>query len=189
MRRRNRLVFVGLPAAVLVVLVIATSVGQIRKSNEGSPSLSTTPSMQRTPIIPSTTISTGDEVVARFRKIFRIRDQAIRTRNPLLLEAIYTVDCPCLKGDRQLIRKLKQQQLLWRGIEISLHVQEVERVNDRLWTASAVVITSSFEIVRESGAVVRRIPGGRELSRFALARPTGKGDWLLGQASLIEERG
>ena len=188
MRRRNRLVLAGLVMAVLVVLV-TTLVAQLTKSNEGSVSLATTPSMQGTAKMPSTTINTGDEVMDRFRQIFRIRDQAIRTRNPLLLEGIYTTDCPCLKGDRQLILKLRQQQLLWRGIEVSLDVQEVERVNDRLWTASAVVTTSSFEIVRESGAVVRRVPGGRELSRFALARPTGKGDWLLGQASLIEERG
>jgi hypothetical protein len=134
------------------------------------------------------TIATRGEVIARLHQIFGIRDQAIRTRNPFLLERIYAVDCPCLKGDRQLIRELRQERLLWRGVKVSIDVQEVERVNDHLWTASAVVTTSSFDIVTESGMVVRRIPEGRELSRFTLARPLGRDDWLLGHASVIEER-
>jgi hypothetical protein len=188
MRRRNRSVLVGVVMAVLLVLGIFASIAELTKSSDRNASPATTPSRASATTIPSSTISTAEEIVARFKQIFRIRDQAIRTRNPLLLEDIYTADCPCLKGDQQLIRKLRQQRLLWRGVKISLDLQDVERVNDRLWTASAVVTTSPFEIVTESDVVVQRIPKGRELSRFALARPTGKGDWLLGQASVIEER-
>lgn len=70
--------------------------------------------------------------------------------------------------------------MVWRGIDVSLEVREVERVNDRLWTVAALVKTSSFDIVREWGAIVRRIPGGQEYSRFALAKPTGRENWLLG---------
>jgi hypothetical protein len=121
-------------------------------------------------------------------EILRVRDRAIQTRNARLLDALYTTDCPCLEGDKELIRKLRQEQLVWRGINVSLDVQKVERVNDQLWTVSALVTTSPFEIVKESGASVRRIPQGQEISRFALARPIGQQDWLLGQASVIEER-
>jgi hypothetical protein len=188
MRRRNRLVLVGLVMAVLLVLGIFASIAQLKKPSDGSASPATTPSRPSTTTTPDSTVGTSKEIIARFRQIFQIRDQAIRTRNPLLLEGIYTVDCPCLKGDQQLIRKLRQQRLLWRGVRISLDVQDIERVNDRLWMASAVVTSNPFEIITESGAVVRRVPEGRELSRFALARPTGTGDWLLGQASVIEER-
>ena len=174
--------------AVLLVWGIFTSIAQLRRSSDDSASRAALPSRTSATTASSSTISTAEEVRARFKEIFRIRDQAIRTRNPLLLEEIYTVDCPCLKGDQQLIRKLKQERLLWRGVRVSLDVQDIERVNDRLWIASAVVTSSAFEILTESGAIVRRVPEGRELSRFALARPTGTGDWLLGQASVIEER-
>jgi hypothetical protein len=186
--RRNRLVLVGLMIAVLLVLGIFASIAQLRRSSNDSASPATMPSRTSATTASSSTISTAEEVLARLREIFRTRDQAIRTRNPLLLDDIFTVDCPCLKGDQQLIRKLRQERLLWRGVKISLDVQDMEKVNDRLWTATAVVTTSPFEITTESDVVVRRVPGGREFSRFALARPTGTGDWLLGQASVIEAR-
>jgi hypothetical protein len=186
--RRNRLVLVGLVMAVLLVWGILTSIAQLRRSSDDSASRATLPSRTGATTASSSTISTAEEVLVRFKEIFRIRDQAIRTRNPLLLDEIYTVDCPCLKGDQQLIRKLRQEQLLWRGVEISLDVQDMEKVNNRLWTATALVTTSPFQITTESDVVVRRVPKGQEFSRFALARPTGTGDWLLGQASVIEAR-
>jgi hypothetical protein len=65
----------------------------------------------------------------------------------------------------------------------------MEQINERLWMISALVTTHPFKIERESGEVVRSIPRGKELSRFALAKPVGEADWLLGQASLIEGRG
>lgn len=186
--RRNRLVLVGLVMAVLLVWGIFTSIAQLRRSSDDSASRAALPSRTSATTASSSTISTAEEVRARFKEIFRIRDQAIRTRNPLLLDEIYTVDCPCLKGDQQLIRKLRQERLLWRGVKISLDVQDMEKVNNRLWTATALVTTSPFQITTESDVVVRRVPKGREFSRFALARPTGTGDWLLGQASVIEAR-
>ena len=106
----------------------------------------------------------------------------------MLLDGIYTPDCPCLEGDGKLIERLKRERLIWRGVNVALDVQKVERVNDQLWIVSARVTTSPFEIVRESGALVQRVPQGQEVSRFALARPIGQKDWLLGQASVIEER-
>jgi hypothetical protein len=188
LRRRNRLILGGLAMAVLLVLAVFALVTRPTNSTDGSASPATTSSKPETTTTSTSTIDTRDEVVSRFKQIFRIRDEAIRTRNPLPLEEIYTADCPCLKGDQQLIRKLRQEGLLWRGIKVSLDVQEVERVNDRLWTISAIVTTNSFEIVTEAGVVLRRIPEGRELSRFALARPIGAANWLLGRASVVEER-
>jgi hypothetical protein len=186
--RRYRLILVGLVTGISLIVAIFVLTAQVTRSSDRSVSPTTTPSKRETTAAPHSTTDTRNEVLARFKLIFRIRDQAIRTRNPLLLEDIYTVDCPCLKGDQQLIRQLRQQGLVWRGVKVSLDVQEVERVNDRLWTASAVVTTSPFNIVTESGVVVRKVPEGRELSRFALSKPVGRSDWLLGQASVIEER-
>jgi hypothetical protein len=176
-------------AALLLVAVLAL-IGQDTRSTDGRASSATRiPDVPDRTTAPSSTIGVRDEVVARLHQIFRIRDKAIQNRNALLLEDIFTVDCPCLTGDRQLIQKLRQEKLLWRGTRVSISVEEVEQVSSRLWTISALVTTSSFDIVEESGAIIRRVPGGSEYSRFALARPVGQKNWLLGKASVIEERG
>jgi hypothetical protein len=187
--RRNQLVLVGLVVAGLMMTAVF-AISQLPQSDVGAVSPSTQPSDQEQPSpTPTPTTVARDELEERLHQIFRIRDNAIKMRDAGLLEEIYTVDCPCLEGDKSLIAQLRQDQLLWRGIKVSLDVQELERVNDRLWTVTALVTTSSFEIVKESGASVRRIPQGQELSRFALARPVGQQDWLLGQASVIQGRG
>jgi hypothetical protein len=173
--------------AILVVAIFALTT-QLTKSTDGSASPDATQSEPQTTTTPRSTIGTREEVVTRLHQIFRVRDQAIQTRNPLLLDSIYTIDCPCLKGDQQLIRNLGLERRIWRGVEVSIAVREVERINDRLWTVSAVVTTGTFEIATESGVVLRKIPQGRELSRFALARPMNQEKWLLGQASVIQER-
>lgn len=150
---------------------------QRSKANRGGP---------RRP--PSTAVS-SDDVVARLRTIFHVRDRAIQTRNSDVLNDIYTADCPCLKGDRSLIQGLQKEGLVWRGIKVSLVIEESSRVNDRLWVVSALVKTSPFNIETESGALVRSVPSGHEHSRFALAKPVGREEWLLGQASVISGRG
>jgi hypothetical protein len=187
-QRRNRLVLVGLVLAVLMMLAVL-AMTQLAQPDVGAVSSSTQLSDQtQSPPAPTSTIGPRDEVVERLHQIFRVRDKAIRTRDVLLLEDIYTVDCPCLEGDRKLIGQLRRDRLQWRGIKVSLDVQEVERVNDRLWIVNALVTTSPFEILDESGTSLRTIPQGQEHSRFALARPVGQRHWLLGQASVIKGR-
>lgn len=186
-RRRHRYALVGLVTATVLVLAIVALSTQLGKSTDGSAAPDATLAKSQTTTTARSTIGTREEIVNRIRQIFRVRDQAIRTRNSLLLDSIYTVDCPCLKGDQKLIQSLKQERRLWRGVEVSLAARKVEKINDRLWTISAEVTTSSFDITTESGMIVRRLPQGRELSRFALARPIGQKDWLLGQASVIQE--
>jgi hypothetical protein len=189
-RRRHRSALIGLVVVVLLLFMIFSLLAQRTRSEDGSVSPATTlVNEPDSTTVPSSTVGTREEVVARLQQIFRIRDISIETRNPLLLEDIYTVDCPCLKGDQQLIGRLKEERLRWRGIKVSLDIQEVERVNDRLWIVNALIKTSSFKILRESGATVREVPPGQEYSRFALAKPIGQESWLLGQASVIEEHG
>ena len=187
-RRRPRYVLVGLVMTAILVVAIFALTTQLTKSTDGSALPDATQSEPQTKTTSRSTIGTREEVVTRLHQIFRVRDLAIQTRNPLLLDSIYTIDCPCLKGDQQLIRNLRLKRRIWRGVEVSIAVREAERINDRLWTVSAVVTTSSFEITTESSVVLRRIPQGRELSRFALARPMNQEEWLLGQASVIRER-
>jgi hypothetical protein len=185
--RRNRLVLIGLVGTALLTVAVFVLIPQLSRSDVGTPSIRPS-EQQQPPLPPNSTIEAQDEVVGRLIEIFRVRDRAIQTRNARLLEGLYTPDCPCLEGDKELIRKLRQEQLVWRGIKVSLDVQKVERINDQLWTVNALVTTSPFEIVKESGTPLRRIPQGQEVSRFALARPIGQQDWLLGQASVIEKR-
>jgi hypothetical protein len=187
-RRRYRYVLVGLVVTAVLVVAIFGLIAQPSKSTDGSASADTTLSGRQATTTPKSTIGTREEVVTRIHQIFRVRDQAIQSRDPRLLNSIYTVDCPCLKGDQELIQNLRKERRIWRGVKISLSVREAEKVSDQLWTVIAVVMTSSFEITTESGVVVRRIPQGQELSRFALARPMNQEDWLLGQASVIQER-
>jgi hypothetical protein len=188
-RHWYRYVLAGLLLGAVLLSVTLVLLAQSTQPNDlvASPPtiLSNSPETTNT----ASTIGTRQEVVTRIHQIFRVRDKAIQTRNPVLLNEIYTVDCPCLRGDQELIRGLKVDGLVWRGIKVSLDVQEVERVNDRLWTVSALVNTSSFDVMEESGALVREISPGQEYSRFALAKPIGHDDWLLGHAAVIEERG
>jgi hypothetical protein len=178
-----------LVVAALALLSILVAVNLLTNGEESSRSSSDAGLGEAgTTTVPETTVDAHTEVVSRLHQILRIRDQAISARNSALLQEIYTIDCPCLDGDQRLIENLKRDGLIWRGVSVSLEVQGVERVNDRLWTINAVITTSPFEIVKESGKVVRKIPGGRELSSFALARLDNQKKWLLGQASVVEER-
>jgi hypothetical protein len=188
-RSRSRLVvLVALVLTGLLVLAIFLLVPRLAQSTDSRVPTSLPSGEPSANPAPSTTVVTRSEVVERLREIFQVRDMAVRTRNPRLFEDIYTVDCPCLEGDKQLVHRLRREHLVWRDLNVSIAVQEAERVNDRLWILSGTVTTSSFKIVTESGALIRTIPEGKERSRFTLARPQGEMDWLLGRASLIENR-
>jgi len=183
-RRRGLLI-----ATAAIAMVGVLALGFLLLRDEGIPaSTPTLPAEPGTSAAPATTADPRSEIVARLQQILRVRGRAIETRNPRLLESIYTVDCPCLQGDSDLIRQLRRDHLIWRGVRVSLQIEGVEPVNDRLWTVNALVTASPFRIEKESGEVVREMPRGRELSRFALTRPAGAEEWLLGHASLIERR-
>jgi hypothetical protein len=180
---------VKLFAAALAILVVVATFLLMRSGDDDTPSAATAPSTPESTTASSATIDSRKEIVARLQQIFMVRDYAIETRNPGLLESIYTVDCPCRQGDASLIKRLRRERLVWVGIGVTLQVEEVERINDRLWTVNALVIAAPFRIEKESGELVRRVPRGQELSRFALTRPVGEENWLLGQASVVEGRG
>jgi hypothetical protein len=188
-QRGSRLIFAGAALAVLALVTVFTVTTRLVGPNESSASTANAVTDNLLPsTLPSTTIGTRDEVVGRLHQIFRIRDRAIQTRDTRELNSIYTIDCPCLKGDRALIDRLKKERLVWHGIKVSLSIEGVEQVNDRLWIVNALVKTSAFEIRRESGVTVQGVPPGQERSRFALARPIGQDAWLLGQATIVAER-
>jgi hypothetical protein len=134
---------------------------------------------------PTTTLEPRQEVIGRLREILRIRDRALATRDANLLETIYTVDCNCLSQSRALIRRLRKEHVVWNGLSTSLKVQQVERVNDRLWIVIGVLSTSTARIEDESGHLIEVAPGEKDRFRFAVAKPVDSQDWLLGYASVI----
>jgi hypothetical protein len=123
----------------------------------------------------------------RLLEILRARERAYALRDATVLDQVYTVDCPCLRTGRAAIARLRADDAVWRGRSFSLRVERLSRVNDSLWIAIAVLRWDSFRIEREDGGLVRAVPAARERYRFALVRPAGSADWLLGHASLVEE--
>jgi hypothetical protein len=126
-RRRHRYVLVGLVMAAILVLAIFALASRLGKSPHGSASPDTTFSGSRTTTTLKSMTATRDEVIIRIHEIFRVRDQAIRTRNSLLLDGIYTGDCPCLKGDQKLIQNLRQERRMWRGVKVSLTIGKLRK--------------------------------------------------------------
>ena len=123
----------------------------------------------------------------RLRDILRAREQAYARRDAAVLDAVYAVDCACLRTGRAAIARLRADHAVWRGRSFSLTVERLSRVNDSLWIALAVLRWDSFRIEREDGGLVRAVPAARERYRFALVRQDERGDWLLGHTSLVDE--
>jgi hypothetical protein len=173
-------------AAIVGLLLVAIAAVLVTRSDAKSTAVlpsQTAPAMST--MAPTTTLEPRQEVIGRLREILRIRDRALATRDANLLETIYTVDCNCLPQSRALILRLRKEHVVWNGLSTSLKVQQVERVNDRLWIVIGVLSTSTARIEDESGNLIEVAPGEKDRFRFAVAKPVDSQDWLLGYASVI----
>jgi hypothetical protein len=168
----------GLVAAVAVLTVIRRP-----EPTASAPSAPTSASSAAS----ATTIGEEEEVIARLRAILKVRDRAYRERDLDLLKKVYTTDCPCLRGDRDAIKQLLQDNAVWVGASTTVEIKKLEKVNDRLWIVVADFIGSPFRIETESGNLIRAIEGRSELFRFALARTTADSNLLLGFAAAVDE--
>jgi hypothetical protein len=128
------------------------------------------------------------EIVGRLRQILRTREEAYRSRNPDLLGLIYSSDCPCLGSDLSAIQEMLSLGHVWVGIATSIEIRSVERIGKRVWSVVAVFRSAALRIETEDGSLVRREPEGIDLFRFTLAKPPGSQQWMLGLASVIEDR-
>ena len=131
----------------------------------------------------STTLETRAEVVERLRKILEIRDKAFRERNVEILEDVYTVDCPCLEGDRNAINELTANNYHMVGGATSVRIREVNQVSARLWLVVADFRSAPLRIEAKDNKLVRQESGGSDLFQFALSKPDGSNEWLLGRAT------
>ena len=169
----------------LAVLLLVASLGAIllsREDNVGRP----TPTVRQSSAKASptnTTLETRAEVVESLRRILAIRDKAFRERNAEILESVYTVDCPCLEGDRNAINELTANNYHMVGGTTSVRIREANRVDARLWLVVADFRSAPLRIEAEDNKLIRQESGGSDLFQFALSRPAGSSEWLLGRAT------
>jgi hypothetical protein len=169
--------------ALAVAAVVAMSLWRADPPATGSPTLPA-------PSMAVTTRSTIERnaIEARLRDILRVRDLAYQRRDIELLKQIYTIDCPCLRGDGDAIRQLRKDSAVWVGASTSVSIKKLEKVNDQVWVIVANFNASPFRIETESGALIRAVKGRSELFRFVLARNSSGEGLLLGFAASVDEK-
>jgi uncharacterized membrane protein len=182
----RRLAITGLLVAMILVALFGTLLWT-RQEDERvtSPSAATPSSVEALPT--RTTRDIRDEVVERLRQILQVRDKAFRERNAAILTSLYTTDCPCLEGDRNAIRELTENNYHVVGGTTSVRVRRVERVTDRAWLVIADFRSAPLRIEAKDNRLIREKPAGSDLFQFALSKPTGSQEWLLGQATAYKD--
>jgi len=171
----------------VVVLALLVAVGAVVSRSEEA--TSSAPSSSRPAGSASTAATIAvvkqTEITSRLREILKVRDRALLARDAQLLSDIYTIDCKCLEDGRALIRQLRKENVVWKGVSTNMTIESIEKVNDRLWIVVATVRTPPVRIEPEAGRLVRIVPSERNRVRFALAKPTNEEEWLLGHASSL----
>ena len=178
----------GRISVVLFVIVLAVLVAVGAMVSRSEEATSSAPSSSRPAGGGSTTTTIAvakTEITSRLREILKVRDRALLARDARLLSDIYTVDCKCLEDGKALIRQLRKENVVWKGVSTNMTIESIEKVNDRLWIVVATVRTPPVRIEPEAGRLVRIVPSERNRVRFALAKPTNEEEWLLGHASSL----
>jgi len=165
----------------VVVLALLVAVGAVVSRSEEA--TSSAPSSSRPAGSASTAATIAvvkqTEITSRLREILKVRDRALLARDAQLLSDIYTIDCKCLEDGRALIRQLRKENVVWKGVSTNITIESTEKANDRLWIVVATVRTPPVRIETEAGRLVRIVPSERNRVRFALAKPTNEEEWLL----------
>jgi hypothetical protein len=179
----------GHASVVLFVLVLALLAGIGFVVTRGQDAVSSAPSTGRlggnATTTTATAVSKESEITSRLREILKVRDRALVARDSKLLDDIYTVDCKCLEDGRALIRQLRKENIVWKGVTTAIAIDNTEEVNGRLWIIIATVQTPPVRIETEAGRLIRIVPAERNVVRFALAKPQNEDEWLLGHASSV----
>jgi len=180
---RRAFILTGLLGGLALAVAIVASVTQSGSSAPDSASVQPSSSLPVT----TTSLAEKDAVVSRLRDILKQRDRAYRERNVGLLRKVYSIDCPCLRGDGNAIRQLLKDNVVWKGASTAVRVKKLEKVNDRIWIVVGDFIASPFRIETESGDLIRAVDGRTELFRFILARPASDRSLVLGFAAPVNE--
>jgi hypothetical protein len=132
---------------------------------------------------PTTTIDPAfirerSEVTSRFFQIMKVRERALASRNQRLLASIYTPDSPQLARDRDEIRTMLSKNEVWKGLQLPVQILKTTQVSERHWTIVALLGRSDAKLELESGALIRAVPGNRQVYWCTLLKDPAKG-WLL----------
>jgi hypothetical protein len=159
------LFFVGL---VLVVLFSSGAVGVLAT---------------RTATPPETTVDTVQaaeraELTARFQQIMGLRQQALIKRDAGILRSIYTPDSPQLRKDRSEIQTLRRKHERWVGLQLPVSILKINADSDRRWTVVALLGRSDTRLETDSGELITKVDGNRQVYWCSMVKDPGKG-WLL----------
>jgi hypothetical protein len=179
----RRLVAIGLAAILPVAAVLAVLVTR----EDGRATRSTLAPSSSVAVPTTTTLDTRSELTGRLEEILKIRDRAFQDRDSQILKDIYTVDCPCLEGDGNAIQELIDNDYHVVGGATSIRLHRVSRASARLWLIIADFRSAPLRIETDDGRLIREEPGGSELFQFALSRPSGSNEWLLGRATAYRD--
>lgn len=177
-----------LPGALISLVIVGLALFVTARDDERSATFGSDSSatVTTTASTATTVPNAKNEVVMRLQEILQIRERAFTERDASLFDDIYTSTCPCLRAGRGAIAALKKEKVRWRGRSISIEVQSVKSVNNKLWEVVALFISDSFRIETEEGALVRQAPAERLRYRFLLVRISDSDLWRLGGASSVE---
>jgi hypothetical protein len=179
----RRLLTAGLAAILPVALILTVLVSREDRQVTRS-ALAPTSTVAR----PTTTsLDTRTELTERLVEIMKIRDRAFQERDREILKDIYTVDCPCLEGDGNAIQELVDNEYHIVGGSTSIRPRQINRASTRLWLIVADFRSEPLRIEAEDGRLIREEPGGSELFQFALSKPSGSNEWLLGRATAYRD--
>jgi hypothetical protein len=179
----RRLLTVGLAAILPVIVILAVLV--TREDSRATRSSLAPSSSAASPT--TTTLDTRSELAGRLEEILRIRDRAFQDRDSQILKDIYTIDCPCLEGDGNAIQELIDNDYHVVGGATSIRLHRASRASARLWLLIADFRSAPLRIETDDGRLIREEPGGSELFQFALSRPSGSNEWLLGRATAYRD--
>jgi hypothetical protein len=173
-------------SAVVLMVVLLGAVLLSREDDVGT--AATTVRQSSADALPSSsTLEVRTEVIQRLKEILQVRDKAFRERDSGILEDVYTVDCPCLEGDRNAIKELTANNYHMVGGTTSVRIRKANRVSARLWLVVADFRSAPLRIEAEDNKLIREEAGGSDLFQFALSKPAGSSEWLLGRAAAYKD--
>jgi hypothetical protein len=179
--------FAGAGLVVIVLLVALLGIFAMGRDDHigAAAPAQTQSSLKSSPT--TTAVGTRAEVIERLRTILGIRDKAFRERDAKILEDVYTVDCPCLEGDRNAIKELESNNYRMVGGATSIRIRRASQVSAQLWLVVADFRSAPLRIETEDERLIREEPAGSDLFQFALAKPADSSEWLLGRATAYKD--
>jgi hypothetical protein len=180
-----RRIAIAVFSAIVLLVVLLGAVLLSREDGVGGAATTVGQSSDASPT--STTLEVRAEVIERLKEILQIRDKAFRERDAEILEDVYTLDCPCLEGDRNAINELTTNNYHMVGGATSVRIRKASQVSARLWLVVADFRSRPLRIEAEDNKLIREEAGGSDLFQFALAKPAGSSEWLLGRATVYKD--